>query len=161
MIPYEALNSITNHMAPTGKNWYLTGLTRTHLTAETAIAIHDHLLKMRASHPLLGDFAQVWEYYPLAQKVTSVKPDATAFRMRTPDLPSLLLMKWDGDVKDEAVKAKAKELVTEHRIFCEKLIKAQPGYLQRPDADKDISYGNYGELIKLTRKRVPPLIRDC
>ena len=151
MIPYEVLNSITNYAAPPGKNWYVSGLTRTHLSAETAVAIHDHLLKVRASHPLLQEFVMVWEYYPMAQRIMSVKSDATAFRMRTADLACLLSLNWDGSVKDEEVEAKAKELVTEHRIFCEKLIKAQEGYLQRPDADKDIAYGNYGESITHTR----------
>ena len=151
MIPYEAVNAITNYAAPPGKNWYVSGLTWTHLTAETAIGIHDHLLKTRASHPLLGEYTMIWEYYPLTQKITSVKPDAMAFRMRTPDLGCLMSVKWDGDVKDEAIVAKAKELVTEHRIFCEKLIKAQAGYLQRPEADKDVGYGNYGTLTKPTR----------
>ena len=147
-IPYEAVNGMMNHVAPPGKNWYASGLTRTHLTADTAIAIYDHLEKMRASHPLLGEFFTVWDYYPMTNKIMSVKSDAMAFRMRTPDLPCFFLVKWDGDVKDEAVKAKAKELVTEHRAFCEKLIKAQAGYLQRPEADKDVAYGNYGKLIQ-------------
>jgi exoribonuclease II len=145
MIPYEVLNSITNSAAEPGNNWYVSGITRTHLTAETAIAIHDHLVKMRASHPLFGGFVMGWEYYPMVPRIMSVKPDATAFRMRTPDLGCLITLKWDGSVKDEDVKAKAKEVVTEHRIFCEKAIQAQPGYLPRADAaDKDIGYGNYG-----------------
>ena len=156
MIPYEVLNSITNYAAPPGKNWYVSGLVRTQLTVETAIAIHDHLLKMRASHPLLGEFVMIWEYYPMAEKVMSVDPDAMAFRMRTPDLACLLSLKWDGDVKDETVKAKAKELVTEHRIFCEKLIQAQPGCPQRAQGDKGVAYGNYGKLINLL-KRVPTI----
>jgi hypothetical protein len=147
MIPYEAVNSMMNDVAAPGKNWYASGLTRTHLTAETTIAIHGHLQKMRDSHPLLGEFLMIWEYYPMAKKVMDVKSDATAFRMRTPDMPCFLLLKWNGDVKDEAVKAKAKELVTQHRNFSEKLIKAQPGYLQRPEADKEVAYGNYGKLI--------------
>ena len=158
MIPYEVLNTITNHAALPGKNCFLSGTTRTHLTAETAVAIHDHLLKMRASHPLLGEFAMIWEYYPLAQKLTSVKPDAMAFRMRTPDLGCVIALKWDGKMKDEEVKAKAKELVKEHRIFCERIIKAQTGYLQRLEADKDIAYGNYGMLLEPLRKGFLSLI---
>ena len=155
MIPYEVVNSIGNHAAPPGNNYYYTGIARTHLTAETAIAIHDHLLKMRASHPLLGEFAMVWVYYPMTQKVMSVKADAMAFRVRTPHLGCLISLKWDGRVTDEGIKAKAKELVTEHRIFCEGLIKAQAGYLQRPEANKDIVYGNYGK--STNRKGLPTL----
>ena len=157
MIPYEVLNGITNYAVVPGDNWYLTGVTRTHLVAETAVAIHDHLLRMRAAHPLLRDFIMMWEYYPLAQKVMTVKSDATAFRMRTTDLGCLLGLRWDGSVKDEEVKAKAKELATEHRIYCEKLIRAQKGYLQRPEADKEIGYGNYGKLINSTRRGLPSL----
>ena len=158
MIPYEALNGITNHAAVPGKHYYVSGTTRTYLTAETAVAIHDHLLKMRASHPRLGEFVMIWEYYSSGKKVTSVEPDAMAFRMRTSDLPCLLVLKWDGEIKDEEVKAKAEQLVTEHCTFCEKLIKAQPGYLQRPEADKGVSYGNYSGLIESILQGFPPLI---
>ena len=157
VIPYEVLNGITNHAAPPGNNWYYTGIARTHLTAETAVAIHDHLQKMRASHPLFGEISMVWQYYPMAKKVMSVKSDAMAFRMRTPHLGCLLSLKLDGSVKDEEVKAKAKELLTEHRIFCEKLIKDQTDPLQRPEADKGIAYGNYGQSIKPARKGSLPL----
>jgi len=157
MIPYELVNAIQNDAVVPGDNWYLTGVTRTHLTAETALAIHDHLLKMRASHPLLGHFIMIWEYYPLAQRIMSVKSDAMAFRMRTADLGCLIGLQWDSSVKDEKVKAKARELATEHRNFCEKLIKAQAGYLQRAEADKDVAYGNYGKSISLTRKGIPAL----
>jgi hypothetical protein len=150
MIPYEMVNGMTNDAVVPGNNWYFSGITRTHLTAETAVEIHEHLLKVRASHSLLGDFVMMWEYYPLAQKIKSVKSDAMAFRMRTADLGCLLGLRWDGSVKDEKVKVKAKELVTEHRLFCEKLVKAQKGYLQRAEADKDIAYGNYGKLITPT-----------
>ena len=150
MIPYEKVNGITNHTATPGNNYYLTGIIRTHLTAQTAVAIHDHLLKMRSSHPLLGEFAMVWQYYPMAQKIMSVKSDAMAFRMRTPDLGCLLALKLDGSVKDEAVEAKAKELITEHRIFCEKRIISQARDLQRPESDKGAAYGNYGKSINST-----------
>lgn len=149
MIPYEVLNSITNDAALPGKNVCASGISRTHLTAETAVAIHSQLLKMRASHPLLGDFIMIWEYYPAAQRIMSVRPDAMAFRMRTPDLGCLITLKWDGSVKDKEVEARARHLVTEHRVFCEKLIKDQAGYLQRPEADKDVAYGNYGRTINL------------
>jgi len=84
----------------------------------------------------------IWEYYPLVQRVTSVKQDAMAFRMRTADRSCVFSLHWDGNVKDEEVKVKAKELVAEHRIFCENLLKAK---VQRPEADKDIGYGNYGK----------------
>jgi hypothetical protein len=67
MIPYEVLNGIMNHVAAPGTNWTVSGIARAHLTAETAIAIYDHLLKMRASHPLLGEFTMAWQYYPMAQ----------------------------------------------------------------------------------------------
>jgi len=145
MIPYEVLNGITNHTAPPGNTYYYTGITRTHLTAQTAVAIHNHLVKMRASHPLLREFAMVWQYYPMTQKIMSVKSDAMAFRMRTPDMGCLLSLKLDGSVKDEEVKAKAKELITEHRIFCEKLIKSQAG-----EPDNDSAYGSYGKSINPT-----------
>ena len=69
----------------------------------TAIAIYYHLEKMRASHTRLGGLVMTWEYYSSA-KVTSVKPDAVAFRMRTSDLPCFLMLKLDGEVKDEEVK---------------------------------------------------------
>lgn len=157
MIPYEALNGITNHAALPGSNWYYTGIARTHLTPETAIAIHDHLLKMRASHPLLGEISMVWQYYPMMQKIMSVKPDAMAFRMRTPHLGCLFSLKLDGSVKDEEVKAKAKELVTEHRVFCEKHINSQAGSLQQPGVDRDIAYGNYGKWFNSIRKTLPLL----
>ena len=157
MIPYETLNGITNHAALPGSNWYFTGLARTHLTAETAVAIHDHLLKMRGSDPLFREFSMVWQYYPMTQKIMSVKSDAMAFRLRTPHLGCLLSLKLDGSTKDEEVKTRAKELVTEHRIFCEKLINSQASYLQRQGADKDIAYGNYGKSIGHTRKELPPL----
>lgn len=147
MVPYEAINTMVNDVCPPGNNWYFSGITRTHVIAETAVAIYDNLLKARAAHPLLGEFYMMWEYYPLAQRLTSVKPDAMAFRMRTSDLACLLGLKWDGSVKDEKVKARAKELVTEHRTFCQNLINAQEGYRQRPEADKDVAYGNYGKLI--------------
>ena len=74
---------------------------------QTPDAIHAHLLKMRTPHPRLGEFAMIWDYYPLAQKVSSVKLDAMAFRMRTTDLSCLLVLKWDGEVKDEEVQVKA------------------------------------------------------
>jgi len=157
MIPYEALNGLTNHAALPGSNWYFTGIARTHLTAETAVAIHDHLLKIRASNPLFREFSMVWQYYPMTQKITSVKSDAMAFRLRTPHLGCLISLKLDGSVKDEEVKARAKELLTEHRIFCEKLINSQAGYLQRPGADKDAAFGNYGKPIIHPRKKLPPL----
>jgi len=150
MIPYEVVNGITNHSATPGHNYYFTGITRTHLTVQTALAIHDHLLKMRASHPLLGEFAMVWQYYPMVQKIMSVKSDATAFRMRTPDMGCLVSLKLDSSVKDEEVKAKAKELLTKHRLFCEKLILSQAGDLQRPESDNGAAYGNYGKSINPT-----------
>jgi hypothetical protein len=161
MIPYEMVNSMMNDALIPGNNWYFTGITRTHLVPETAVAIHDHLMKMRSSHPLLGEFQMMWEYYPLARRVTSVKPDAMAYRMRTADLGCLLGLKWDGSVKDEEVKARAKELAREHRSFCEKLIKAQEGYLQRPEADKDVAYGNYGKSIVLPEKVLSSLTYAC
>ena len=157
MIPYEVVNGMTNSMAPPGNQYYFTGITRTHLTVQTAVAIHDHLLKMRASHPLLGGFAMVWLYYPMAQKIMSVKSDAMAFRMRTPDLGCLVAVKLDSSVQDEEVKAKAKELLTEHRLFCEKLIISQAGDVQRPESDKCAAYANYGKSTSPTRKRLPPL----
>ena len=150
MIPYEVLNGITNHTAAPGNHYYFTGITRTHLTVQTAAAIHDHLLKMRASHPLLGEFAMVWHYYPMVQKMMSVKPDAMAFRMRTPDLGCLVSLKLDGSVKDEEVKAKAKELIMEHRLYCEKLIISQAGDLWRPESDKGAVYANFGPSIRPT-----------
>ena len=100
MIPYEMVNTMMNDVVLPGNNWYFSGITRTHIVAETAVAIHDHLLKSRASHPHLGEFSMIWEYYPMAQRLMSVKSDATAFRMRTSDLGCLLGMKWDGSVKD-------------------------------------------------------------
>ena len=157
MVPYEAINTMVNDVCPPGNNWYFSGITRTHVIAETAVAIYDNLLKARAAHPLLGEFYMMWEYYPLAQRLTSVKPDAMAFRMRTSDLACLLGLKWDGSVKDEKVKARAKELVTEHRTFCQNLINAQEGYRQRPEADKDVAYGNYGKLINPSLRRLPSL----
>jgi hypothetical protein len=87
----------------------------------------------------------------------SVKPDATAFRMRTPDLGCLISLKLDCSMKGEEVKAKAKQLVTEHRVFCEKAIQAQAGYLPRPEKDKDIGYGSFGNSINSTRNELPAL----
>ncbi len=157
MIPYEVVNGMINRMAPPGNHYYFTGITRTHLTVQTAVAIHDHLLKMRASHPLLGGFAMEWMYYPMVQKIMSVKPEDMAFRMRTPDLGCLLALKLDGSVKDEEAKAKAKELLTEHRLFCEKLIISQAGDIQQPESDKCAAYASLGKSISPTRKRLPPL----
>ena len=97
----------------------------------------------------------VWVYYTLTQRIMSVKADAMAFRVRTLHLGCLLSLKWDGRVTDQGIKAKAKELVTEHRVFCEELIKAHAGYLQRPEADKDIPYEIYGK--STNRKGLPPL----
>lgn len=150
MIPYEVVNGFVNHTAAPGNHYYITGITRTHLTVQTATAIHDHLLKMRASHPLLGEFIMAWQYYPMVQKIMSVKPDAMAFRMRTPDLGCLVSLKLDGSVKDEEVKAKAKELIMEHRLFCEKLINSQAGDPQWPESDKEVAYANYGKSISPT-----------
>lgn len=144
MIPYKQLNALQNPSIAIGGNHATTCLTRAALPPSTASSIFEKIVNTANAPSSSFDSATIailWVYYNL-KKQSSVAPDAMAYRMRYPFLPSTLFMSWIGD-GDEAEK-EARSRLGEAEAFANELLdKTYEGGKRHPDAT---GYGNYGML---------------
>jgi len=155
MIPYEVVGTLQEAMLPHGDNYSLTGTLRGEgrVQPEAVQDIFNQMVEITsATGPCVTDAGPIvsiiWEFSNL-KKVSSVSPDATAYRMRV-ESPSLaILIRWQGD-STEANKDARDRLMRVRGAVDQNLKHTFPNGL----GENDTGYGNYGALcsfhVKMT-----------
>ena len=154
MIPYEALNGLHNATIPYGINYHLNGTSRgpRGVTPEMSATLMNQLIATAsapgASAPegVTPTMTLLWEFYNM-KKLSSVAPDATAFRMRVPHPLITMLITWDGDSPEAT--ADAKERLSGYKRFAEGALK--DSFEGGEKGENDTGYGNNGEWKFLVR----------
>lgn len=127
-VPYEELNTLTNHMAGHGKYRY--GNSIREIAPDTNIVAQEFSRYLALSERPGVDLALVHEYIPMG-KISSVASDATAFSHREPKNNVVAISYWE-DNHEENFKF-AKEATDELLAFT-----------VRAEKEKDhFGYGNY------------------